>query len=264
MKTALTKAVFCYRLTCYVHCQILKQRRKLVNKAQKFIHHKLSHLALLVFYVAGHFVYRLQNKFKFVGRDNVPKGVRILFVPNHRELIDSFGVGASAFTFMDLLFHYDRIPWNTPDKGNFFRNGIYRFVFGLLKNVPIVRGEKTREAIQGQIDRLVKVLDDSNLVLFFEGTRSRDNNIGPCKSGVQLVVQEAKRLYGDSFQVVPIRIVSDERIMPIEVGFNWRKLRFGVKGKIIIGKPIAFSEEELDNRKLLGTRIRNEVIDLYP
>ncbi len=220
----------------------------------------MSHAALLTSYIGGAHVYRKRNNFEVIGRENVPSGVGILFCPNHWDLTDSWGVGTSAYSFKDVLLDYDCIPWNAPDQTNFFGNPIYRFVFGLLKNVPVVRGERSREAIDGQIAKFVDVLEDSNLVLFFEGTRSRDGSIGPCKSGVQLVVQRAKP------KVIPVRIITEnaEHVLNIEDGFNWLKIRNGVKGQVIFGKAIDFTEEEWLNRKLIGKRIRDEVISLHP
>lgn len=231
-----------------------------MKKLGGFLHRLASHQTLLLAYIVGHYVHRRRNNIEIIGRENFPKGTGIVIVSNHLCLTDSWDVGTACLSFWEALCDYNRIPWNAPDQANFLtRNRLYGFIFGLLKNVPVVRGRRSRELIDEQIARFVKVLASSNLLLFFEGTRSRDGTIGQCKSGVPLTIQRAKPRH-----VVPVRLVQEgQRVMPIDAGFNWLKISRGVHGKIIIGKPIEFTEEELADRKLMGKRIRDEVLALH-
>ena len=137
----------------------------------------------------------------------------------------------------------------------------------LLKTIPIIRNSKRKkktdnDIIKKQVKRFCSALRHSNLLLFFEGTRSRNKKIGKCKYGVAEAVRIAKPKY-----VVPILLHDIHNIMPIKVGFNLFKIGSNKKGFIVIGKPVDFSD--LDNlsknqeiRKLISERVRQSVIDL--
>jgi len=77
---------------------------------------------------------------------------------------------------------------------------------------------------------------------------------------VQLTVLRARP------RVIPVRIITEdnEHVLNIEDDFDWSKIRKGVRGYIIIGEVIEFTDKELSNRKLIGKRIRKEVMALHP
>ena len=227
----------------------------------------ISFFLFLIAWFCSYYIFRIRNKIKIIGQENLPRSVNTLFLANHQTLMDSFLIGVSVISLRELIFHPIRMPWNAPDKDNFFYNKIITNIMGLLKTIPVIRNSKRKnkndnDIIKKQVKRFCSALRHSNLLLFFEGTRSRNKKIGKCKYGVAEAVRIAKPKY-----VVPILLHNIHNIMPIKVGFNLFKIGSNKKGFIVIGKPVDFSD--LDNlsknqeiRKLISERVRQSVIDL--
>ena len=82
------------------------------------------------------------------------------------------------------------------------------------------------------------IRNGKNLLIFPEGTRSKDGRVGKGKSGVALV---ASKVHGD--------------IIPIGINFEGEKLHFRSKITVKIGEPIPAdslpSTENLSDRELL-------------
>jgi len=220
----------------------------------------LRYIANWLVYFLAILVLKILNHVEIKGRENLPKGKnrrRMMFPTNHQTLIDSLVTGFGLTSLWDLLFYQKRIAWNAPDRKNFFKKGFFKFFFGLLKNIPIDRGLNCLEDIENQIQNCGAVLKEDNLIVFFEGTRTRDGLIGRCKRGVAKTILEF-----NPDHIIPITLIGINNIMPVEVGFNFWKVRRGFKGKMIIGKPLDFSEiiasESLsENAKI--TLIRKEI-----
>ena len=140
----------------------------------RFLHNRLSHFTLIIAWLWGFYIFRIRNKVKIIGRENLPHDTNILYLSNHQTLIDSWLIGISVVSFREILFFPSRVPWNAPDRGNFFRHWLGKYVIKLLKNIPTVRHMRNHDAILQQLKLFTDVLENSNLVLFFEGTRSRD------------------------------------------------------------------------------------------
>lgn len=210
----------------------------------------LALLALLAIYL-----FRIRNRIKVRGRKNIPKGVGILYVSFHETLIDSMLIGISVSSLYDIFFHYDRVPYNAPDYDNFYRHPIGRQLIYLSKCVPAHRHTSRMEIINKDIEAFCKILKKSNLVLFFEGTRSRTGKIGECKFGVARTISKVKPRC-----IIPIYLSGVQPIMPIESGFNFAKVYGGHKGEIIIGKPIQFSN--LEDEEAIKAEVKEAVIEL--
>jgi len=233
-----------------------------MRKAQNIIRATLSHVALFFGWLWGLYIFRFLNKVEVVGRENLLRTTGILYLSNHQTLIDSFLIGACVLNFWEILFYPRRVPWNAPDKGNFFKHLIGRYVFSLLKNIPVTRKTRNRQVMQEQIDKFCQAIDDSNLVLFFEGTRTRTREIGECKAGVAKTILEAKPKY-----IVPIWLDGIQPIMPVDAGFNFTKIKWGHRGRIVIGQPVVFADlyqlpDNGNTRRLVAQRVRDSVMAL--
>ncbi len=233
---------------------------------KKIINAILSYALFWVMYFLGVYIFKIRNRIKVEGRHNLPQGSRILYLSNHQTLIDSLLIGINVISLKDLAFRQKRIPYNAPDKNNFFSHRIGKHFIRLLKNIPVQRDLRSPKAIERQIRSFCKILQDNNLVLFFEGTRTRNGQIGECKQGIALTILQAKPDY-----VIPITLIGVQPIMPISSGFNYRKIYFGHRGKMIIGKPIDFNDilrsstEESDKVKRICRRVKiHAELDYHP
>lgn len=206
------------------------------------------------------FVFQIINRVKIIGRENVPRTTNVLYVSHHLTLIDSFLVGLSVFRLTDIILHPSLIPWNAPDHKNFFDRPLFRWIFGHLKNIPVIRGLREREAMFKQLEQLGTKLKNGTLVLFFAGTRSRDGNVGDCKVGVAEIIYEYKPI------VIPILLENIQSIMPIEKGFKFFSLSWFNRGRVIIGKPIQFNgcieQPRNQARKKIAKMVREAVVEL--
>ncbi len=210
----------------------------------------LLFMALLAIYI-----FKISNRIKVRGKKNLPKGVNILFVSNHQTLIDSFLIGISVSSLLDIFFRYDRVPFNAPDFDNFYRHPLGEQIMEMSKCIPVHRRSIKRQVIDKDISGFCEALQESNLVLFFEGTRTRDGRIGDCKYGVAKTILIAKPKF-----IVPIYLHDIQAIMPIKSGFNFAKIYGGNKGEIYIGKPIIFSDPS--NLEVIKLEIKEAVLKL--
>lgn len=230
---------------------LFKVRRTKNREEMKNIKKVLGYFLILAIYLIGIYIFKIRNRIKITGRENIPPGSRILYLSNHQTLIDSLLIALGTSTLRQVIFKQSSVAWNAPDRKNFLDKGFSKFFFELLKTVPTDRNIRTQKDIERQISSYCRILEDNNLVLFFEGTRTRDGSIGDCKKGVVLTILKAKPNY-----VVPITLINIGQIMPIEVGFNYLKIKSGFRGEMIIGKPIEFDSQEIE---LIGQRIKAEI-----
>lgn len=200
------------------------------------------------------YIFKISNKIKVEGK-RPNKDQAILFVSNHQTLIDSLLIGISVASFWDIFFKYNKIPYNAPDYGNFFSNPISRLIMYLSKCIPAHRKVSSAKMIDSDVKRFCSILNNkNNLLLFFEGTRTRNGELGDCKYGVAKTIQTAKPI------VIPIYLKNISPIMPISSGFDFKKIYGGNHGKIIIGKEISFSN--LDDLEQIKKEVKEAVSNL--
>ena len=196
--------------------------------------HVVIYLLRIIVYIIIYLIFEVGNRVKISGRENLPKGERILFLSNHETLIDSFLIALGTLTFWDAIFHQKRMAYNVPEVKNFYYNEFVKIFFTALKTVPISRSGVSRAKIEAQINQFASLLERDNLVIFFEGTRSRDGEIHECRVGPALTILKARPRY-----VIPILLDGIHSIMPIKYGSKINThINMGNVGKMVIGKPL--------------------------
>ncbi len=206
---------------------------------KKITQYLISPLLLMIFWLLGWWLFRVRNHTTIIGKENLPPGTGILLLSNHQSLIDSLLIGYALFSPWDVIKHYHRIPWNAAAWENFFQKPSRRWFCFFLKTIPAYRHCGLSEA-NLKIKEYENILRHSNLLLFFEGTRSRDGQIGDCRYGPASVVIGYKPV------VIPIRINGMNEVMPINIGFKWQKIKRGKKISLHIGPAINFSDFSLE------------------
>ncbi len=143
---------------------------------------------------------------RFEGREHIPKGRAFVFASNHRTYADPVLVtlaGRGRFSFMA--------------KSELFEKPLFAWLIRYLGAFPVERGKGDMEAINKAIDN---VKNGVNLLIFPEGTRSKDGTVGRGKTGVALIAARA------GADVIP-------------VGINFKgKLHFRSKVIVRLGEPI--------------------------
>lgn len=100
-----------------------------------------------------------------------------LICSNHLTMIDSLIVTYSMLSLSQVVFRFARVPWNVPEKDNFHRNIVSRFLCYALKCIPVNRLGQ-RDGIRATLNRCIRVLKNKqNVMIFPEGTRSRSGRI---------------------------------------------------------------------------------------
>ncbi len=175
--------------------------------------------------------YAVWYRVKVEGRENIPKKGNFIFASNHRSYADPVLVvicGRGRFRFMA--------------KSELFENKLFGGLIRVLGAFPVERGKGDTTAI----DRAVNTVKEGcNLLIFPEGTRSKDGRVGRGKTGVALIAAQA------GADVIP-------------VGINFEgKLHFRSKIIVRYGAPIPAAKlaiaENLSEREMLRSLKKNVV-----
>ena len=175
------------------------------------------------------------------GRRNVPQSGPVILAPNHVSDLDPPLVGVSC----------GRWPY-TMAKAELFR-GIFGWVIEQMGTFPVHRGEADRKALR-IARRLLK--EGQAIIIFPEGTRSRDGRLQAPEIGVALLAHGAKAA------IVPIFLGGTERALaPVNPKFKI------VRAEIRIGKPLELDDlyAQRASREVLqeiGRRWQNAITEL--
>lgn len=158
-------------------------------------------------------VYKLFYNFKIEGKENLPETEGVIIASNHRSYADPV-----------LLTMPMKNPVTYMAKEELFKNRIFGAFIRFLGAFPVKRGSGDMQVI----DDCVNILSSGrNVVIFPEGTRSKENKVGKGKTGVALIAAK-----------------SGADVLPMGIVFEGEKLHFRSKVTLKIGKLI--KSEELD------------------
>ena len=163
------------------------------------------------------------GRWRVLGRENVPEHGPVIIAPNHVSMFDPPLVGCSMPR-----------PVTTMGKAELFEKRtcglkILGFIIQHMATFPVRRGTGDRRAIK----RAVKVLRDGGaLVIFPEGTRSPDGDLGPAEVGLGMIAHMTKA------PIVPVYLKGTE----CSLSKTHRGLRM-VKAEVFYGKPLYFEAE---------------------
>ncbi|MBN2582845.1 MAG: 1-acyl-sn-glycerol-3-phosphate acyltransferase [Planctomycetes bacterium] len=111
-------------------------------------------------------------------RERVPPSGGLLVVSNHQSYLDPILVALPIPR-----------PFNPMARASLFRNPLFSWLIRSLYAFPVRRGSADLTAIKEAIRRLRR----GEIVLVFpEGTRTRDGSIGRLQAGLVLIAQRAK------------------------------------------------------------------------
>lgn len=193
----------------------------------------LYRLARLLVKIAFYIYFNI----KVIGRENIPrqKGGYII-ASNHVSNNDPPMVGIvfnGRYTFMA--------------KAELFKNPLFGRLIRQLGAFPVKRGSKDMKAV----DTAIESLEKGNIFIIFpEGTRSKNGELGRPKSGVTLVAAKAK------VPLVPVFIKYGKKRI-------WRR-----NALVSIGKPLpveTFENLDIQNKRdirLVSDKIMDEIASL--
>ncbi len=179
-------------------------------------------------------------KTTWIGLDNIPKDEAVLYVANHRSMVDV------VMTYPQCPGLTGYISKDSVEKVPALRAWMRRLHCEFLKRDDIKQGMKV---ILSAID---KVKHGISIFIFPEGTRNRNKedstSILPFKDGSFKIAQKT------GCKIIPVAITGTNRIF--EDHFPWVK-----KGHVIIeyGTPVTFAELSPEDQKHVGLYFQNQI-----
>jgi 1-acyl-sn-glycerol-3-phosphate acyltransferase len=176
-------------------------------------------------------VYATYFRRRVFGAENVPLQGGVILAANHGSFLDPPLIGSGVrrginFLARESLFHF-------PGMGALLRS------WGV---VPVDRDGGGAKGLKNILDRL---LAGGGIVLFPEGTRTRDGKLQPARSGIGLTVIKSKA------PVVPVRVFGTFEAYGRHVKFP-RPHRVMVK----YGKPLDFEKLRAEAKTCEKARLK--------
>lgn len=167
------------------------------------------------------------NRTTVKGRENVGTETNTLLISNHQSMIDSFLVGL-AFYYPRSLVQPHLMPWNPAAVENFYNTPFKAWLARHWKCVPVRRGRRDTQALK----RMIQVTHHGVLILFPEGTRTRDGSVGEGKLGAGLVALST------GARIIPVRVEGMRDVLPIGSFIP----RVGKHIRVWYGPPIDYED----------------------
>jgi 1-acyl-sn-glycerol-3-phosphate acyltransferase len=171
--------------------------------------------------------FKLYGQWELIDYHNLPRTGAVIAAPNHISYLDPEMIGSAitrecAFMARHDLWEHKFLAWLLPKLGSF----------------PVNRDKPDRSAIRSAFDALDRGLC---LVIFPEGTRSKDGKLQAAEPGLALIVQKS------GAPVVPIAVIGSNEMLPVGAkGLTRTKL------KLVFGSPIQFSPHDSREEILRG------------
>ncbi|MFQ5688698.1 MAG: lysophospholipid acyltransferase family protein [Gemmatimonadota bacterium] len=198
-------------------------RGRLFNAMWPFTRYLFTNLTVAAAFV----LFFILNRTRVIGRAGLCRRKNTLLLSNHQSMIDSFVVGMCAYYPYSWLKPY-LIPWNPAAEENFYRTWWLAWLADQWKCIPIREGRRDRKALY----RMMHALREGTMILFPEGTRSRDGRVGPGRPGAGLVA------LGNHPVLVPVAIDGMDRVLPV----GNRLPRLGQRVYVYYGRPVDYSD----------------------
>ena len=190
-------------------------------------HHELCRLGVRV-------ISRLFLGLRAYGQENVPDHGGVLLVSNHQSYVDPPLVGAGA---RRRLVYMARAP--------LFANPLFGALLRSLDVFPVNQDKPDKSSIRFAIEQLRA---GQALLVFPEGTRTPDGELGTFKGGFRLLVRRA------DVPVIPVALDGAYRAWP-----RWRLLPRPGRVRIMYGAAIRAEEFEGLSDEEAGGRVAREI-----
>lgn len=163
-------------------------------------------------------IFKIVFNLKFEGTENLPDNGGIVYACNHRSNADPVLVSLKVKKRCTYMA-----------KEELFKNPFFGTLIRFFGAFPVVRGKGDMAVID---DSISKLRSGKNLVIFPEGTRSKDGKVGRGKTGVALIAAKSNT------DVIPVGVVYDG------------KLKFRKRITVRYGKPISSNKLQISENPL--------------
>ena len=186
-------------------------------------------------------LFSILGQLKSFGRENLPSKDNFLLLANHVSYIDPFVIATAANQELHFMTRDDALTWPLIGSMLKFFNGY-----------PVKRGAPDLKALKHTISLLKS---GKPVLLFPEGTRSADGQLGSAADGVGFITKYAQ------VPTIPVFIGGTEKILSRSESLSLR-----TKITVTFGTPLDFSDLATESRRqqyrLISERIMDEIAQL--
>ncbi len=182
-------------------------------------HPWIGRLWLRLAYVVVKLFFRVCCQVHIEGSEHIPSQGGVVLVSNHISAFDTVLLPYTVMATQGL-----QIIW-APAKAELFRSRLLGYLLTSLGVFPVRRGQHDRQAMR----RMIAHMRTEKMMLFPEGTRSRDGRLHEGKRTVGKLIYAARPV------VIPAAIIGTEHIIPHLKSLVHGRARVAVH----YGKPVA-------------------------
>ena len=178
------------------------------------------------------------SSIKVIGQENIPKDGGVLFVANHQSNFD-----------IPILIGFVTRPKGFIAKLELMKVPVFSSWMKYIGCIFIDRGD-VRQSLKAIKEGAERLVEGHALVIFPEGTRSKDGIVGEFKPGSLKLAMKSK------VPIIPVTIKGSMNMMP--------KDKFVVrpsKVEVIISPPIIIDEIYEKDSSKITEKVRNIIID---
>lgn len=170
------------------------------------------------------FLFKVLNRVVVLGEENMPHPNErsVMILVNHISAIDPFLIVVTSMPW------FSSVPWRAPAKEELFRIPLIKSLLATWGAFPVRRGKSDREAIR----KMVELLNESVVLIFPEGTRSKDGKLLKGRPGVGKIIWDAR-----PGRLLPVVVEGTEKLLPHGRIFP----AIGKTTRIYYGKPLDLS-----------------------
>lgn len=202
------------------------------------------------YYLIGMFAIVLARvfwRFKVEGKENLPKDVHCVFMPNHVSHLDSFAVAIPLYPKRPIHFIADE---------KLFKNPIFRRLAPHVNVFPVRKGAKQ----VGIVKYSEKIVRRGGTLLWYpEGQRHKQpwlNKCNPGKIGSGWLAIETK------VPIIPVFLRGPEKAMPVGKSINWGRRFRSIEIFVKYGKPVYLDDlRQLPPSKEVAQEAVNRIIN---
>lgn len=193
---------------------------------------KLSNPLMKIWTNAVLFIYGI--KVKVYGAENIDPAVGKIYISNHAS-------------YMDIFVQLAKLPDNVRMiyKKEINRVPILGWAMLCAGFVPLDR-DRIREAMKSLDKAAERVRKGLSVVIYPEGTRTKDGSIGEFKRGMFFLADKAKA------DIIPVTLKGTYEVMPM----GSSRVRPGTV-EMIIDKPVAYKKDKQLLEELRSTIVSN-------
>ena len=176
-------------------------------------------------------LYTVYFRWRVYNPERVPLTGGVILAANHASFLDPPLVGSGLHRQINYLA-----------RASLFTNPVAGWVLRKWSAIPVDRDGGGAAGLKAILDRL---LDGGAIILFPEGTRTKDGRLQPARSGIGLAVIKSEAL------VIPVRTFGTFECYS-------RNHRFPLPRKVAVkyGKPMAFTELRSEARTCSKPRLK--------